>query len=387
MAMTTPQSVPTSPINSVRPPLYSNNSTDGYNDVQPTQQQNAMYVPSTMPPPPPSGMQSSNMLQHASTPKSSLNDRYSLGLTGKQGSSRPLYTQNLMYIDTDTANATAADFNTSNFARHQQQARHNSLSAPTTPLSSVPPSLSSSGPLQSVIHHVQMSQQPVSAPSSRSGSRASSPTLDVKAAKRASGNRPTVASASVSTDGESSSKSVCSNCGATSTPLWRRSANDELLCNACGLYLKLHNAPRPKSLKPHVARKDARGEEDIIQPVCSNCNTTTTPLWRRDDDGSTLCNACGLYLKLHHERRPLSMKTDIIKKRQRYENGPTAPKARSSRKGIKQEDDGENSKMSPPSNSDDNESPPDSFEHSEHTMDYSYPYPKDDNEDHADGAT
>lgn len=28
---------------------------------------------------------------------------------------------------------------------------------------------------------------------------------------------------------------ICSNCSTASTPLWRRSANDELLCNACGL--------------------------------------------------------------------------------------------------------------------------------------------------------
>ncbi|KAK9767965.1 hypothetical protein K7432_001778 [Basidiobolus ranarum] len=117
------------------------------------------------------------------------------------------------------------------------------------------------------------------------------------------------------------SKLNCKNCGVTSTPLWRRSVNDELLCNACGLYLKLHNMARPKTMKPHIIRKDSRSDDSQSQPVCSNCLTTTTPLWRRDEEGATLCNACGLYLKLHHEKRPLSMKTDVIKKRQRYESG------------------------------------------------------------------
>ncbi|KAF7727273.1 hypothetical protein EC973_007789 [Apophysomyces ossiformis] len=131
-------------------------------------------------------------------------------------------------------------------------------------------------------------------------------------------------------------KPVCTNCGATSTPLWRRSADDELLCNACGLYQKLHNAPRPKTLKPHNARKEAR-EDETSQLVCSNCSTTTTPLWRRDDEGAPLCNACGLYLKLHHERRPLSMKTDVIKKRQRYESSNNSRKTGKKTKGSDQQ--------------------------------------------------
>lgn len=50
---------------------------------------------------------------------------------------------------------------------------------------------------------------------------------------------------------------------------------------------------------------------------CTNCRTTNTPLWRRNPQGQPLCNACGLFLKLHGTVRPLSLKTDIIKKRNR----------------------------------------------------------------------
>ena len=47
----------------------------------------------------------------------------------------------------------------------------------------------------------------------------------------------------------------CSNCSTTSTPLWRRSSNGEVLCNACGLFYKLHGVIRPVSNKQTLANQ------------------------------------------------------------------------------------------------------------------------------------
>ena len=66
----------------------------------------------------------------------------------------------------------------------------------------------------------------------------------------------------------------------------------------------------------------------FTQPVCQNCQTSTTPLWRRDEAGSVLCNACGLFLKLHGRPRPISLKTDVIKSRNRVKSSGSAQGAK-----------------------------------------------------------
>ena len=48
---------------------------------------------------------------------------------------------------------------------------------------------------------------------------------------------------------------VCAHCQSTKSPLWRRGANMEVLCNACGLYWKHHNTYRPLALKAAADRK------------------------------------------------------------------------------------------------------------------------------------
>lgn len=185
---------------------------------------------------------------------------------------------------------------------------------------------------------------------------------------------------------------MCSNCGTSKTPLWRRSPQGATICNACGLYYKARNTSRPTNMKRavastssvsgaessgqrtspgrsatthlttagatyvavdhtsggscpgggkcngtggaegcggcpaynnrisksanltasktatpqptsdqptdapspiNVAALNIQGSSTTVVVACQNCGTTITPLWRRDESGHTICNACG----------------------------------------------------------------------------------------------
>ncbi|TMS37870.1 hypothetical protein L596_004713 [Steinernema carpocapsae] len=74
--------------------------------------------------------------------------------------------------------------------------------------------------------------------------------------------------------------------------------------------------------------KDSALEEDDTAKTstssesrCSNCMTTKTTAWRRDSHGKLVCNACGLYFRLHRTNRPVHMRKDFIQQRFRRRNG------------------------------------------------------------------
>lgn len=97
----------------------------------------------------------------------------------------------------------------------------------------VPPSSSSTTTLRRHTHSASVSSVSLSHEGSSSSSTAPTRRNSLKTSRYAvpSATPPPRSSRPSHGSGSSSGKSECANCGATSTPLWRRGLNDELNCN------------------------------------------------------------------------------------------------------------------------------------------------------------
>jgi hypothetical protein len=73
-----------------------------------------------------------------------------------------------------------------------------------------------------------------------------------------------------------------------------------------------NNSPKNSNNNQNSSQKDLS---------CTNCGTTTTTIWRRNLRGEMVCNACGLYFKLHGVNRPHTMRRDTIHTRRRRPKG------------------------------------------------------------------
>uniref|UniRef100_A0AC35THV5 GATA-type domain-containing protein n=1 Tax=Rhabditophanes sp. KR3021 TaxID=114890 RepID=A0AC35THV5_9BILA len=90
------------------------------------------------------------------------------------------------------------------------------------------------------------------------------------------------------------------------------------------------NGEMPRRAAP---KKNVQASQKRQDMKCSNCNGSNTTLWRRNSEGLPVCNACGLYFKLHNISRPLSMlKASSPQKRKRKSNKNNTTEPQKTRK-------------------------------------------------------
>ena len=82
-------------------------------------------------------------------------------------------------------------------------------------------------------------------------------------------------------------------------------------------YSEYQDSYYPPTNKSKIKRKERKKSLSNTTQICVNCSTTSTPLWRRDEQGESICNACGLYYKLHGTHRPCSLKKPTLTRRSR----------------------------------------------------------------------
>ena len=81
----------------------------------------------------------------------------------------------------------------------------------------------------------------------------------------------------------------------------------------------LHCLPFARSPTSNILMRDTPTINFSAAPLtrCSNCLTTTTSTWRKDSLGLVVCNACGVYYRVHQKKRPAEWGREGIARRTR----------------------------------------------------------------------
>jgi len=257
-------------------------------------------------------------------------------------------------LEPDNEQQQASQSSSSDTSRHESDASPNSASSHTSPFSTAP-----SSPILQQTNTTTSVTTTVVAPSAVNPPPSSPQKTKSTTAKKHTSSKPP-------------RNLECYNCGVNKTPLWRRTPDRmHSLCNACGLYYKQYNTHRPLHIRnkpssntgpytlpasrkntasstssevsvqqqvqpqpqpqhqhqPQVQPQPQHQPQQVVTTVvpsateapirCVNCAQTQTPLWRKNEKGQPICNACGLYAKLHNRDRPVAMRKAKIQRRRR----------------------------------------------------------------------